>query len=1052
MAADGSVVLDVDMNVSQANKQLAKLRNNIEKTEQEISETTKKRDEAQQKSLFDAAELDAEKEKLQEIKDRLADIKAMSKDKTIDLETREGLKAQIPAVKEELADQQTRVRMLQTEWNKTEASVERYNQKIAASTSKLDEMKDEAGNLQERINKAELAQLGMAGAVQKADAFMNALSKRIGKLASRVFVFTLITAALRSMRTWLSNTVKSNDEAAAAIAKLKGALLTLSQPIVNVIIPAFITLVNVLTKVVSAIASVVSMIFGTTAEKSAEAAESLYNQQKGLKGVGSAAKKAGKQLAGFDEINKISSDDAGGVGTGGAGAGIEPNFDNSFIKDGIDGVLDLLVGMALFAVGAILTFSGTNVPVGVALMVAGIMTTYAAAQNNPNLASMLVRNGLDLILQVVGGFLAVIGIVLLVTGNIALGIGLILEGITLFSIGKAAGEDGDFATNVKTSLIEAANVLAPLLAVIGLLLICTGNIALGLGLFISGIALFKATEEVGDDGKSLQEKITSVLTTVATVVAPVLAVIGIFLMITGNLFLGLGFLIAGVSLFAIGEAATDDGKSIQEKITTVLTTVASIIAPVLGVIGIFFMITGNLFLGLGFLIAGIALFGISEVAGDDGKNIGEKITSVLSTVAKVIAPVLGVIGIFFLITGNLLAGLGFLIAGIALFNIGEQAGDDGKSMDEKITSIMTGIATGLTVLGAALLVIGIVLMFTGAAAALGLGMIVSGAGMLIAGAITPNWDYIKEAIKNAYESMKQWWDSSASKFFSAEYWAGLAKNMLDGLFGGLKNLGSRISEWGGSFINGVKDFFGIHSPSTEFEGLGGYMMAGLQNGVGDNSEMVVSAFSVMFTAITALCTQNTDLMKAAFVAFLLYLTTEFEPKWMKSWQSNYQNAHSSIQMVMSDIDALNRKLAAIERNITITITTIRKEISEGGGSSSSSKSASPSMARMAAMPAIQQSSIPALAKGAVIPPNRKFLAVLGDQRNGNNLEGPEDMFRNIVRQEMGNNSQMISLLQAILSAVKEGKTIEVDRQTFGRVVHKANSEESRRVGVSFAEG
>lgn len=45
--------------------------------------------------------------------------------------------------------------------------------------------------------------------------------------------------------------------------------------------------------------------------------------------------------------------------------------------------------------------------------------------------------------------------------------------------------------------------------------------------------------------------------------------------------------------------------------------------------------------------------------------------------------------------------------------------------------------------------------------------------------------------------------------------------------------------------------------------------------------------------------------------------------------------------------------------------------------------------------------IPMLARGAVIPANRQFLAVLGDQRNGNNLEAPESLLRKIVREEAG---------------------------------------------------
>lgn len=48
--------------------------------------------------------------------------------------------------------------------------------------------------------------------------------------------------------------------------------------------------------------------------------------------------------------------------------------------------------------------------------------------------------------------------------------------------------------------------------------------------------------------------------------------------------------------------------------------------------------------------------------------------------------------------------------------------------------------------------------------------------------------------------------------------------------------------------------------------------------------------------------------------------------------------------------------------------------------------------------------IPLLAKGAVIPPNAPFLATLGDQRNGTNLEAPENLIRQIIREESGNGN------------------------------------------------
>lgn len=51
------------------------------------------------------------------------------------------------------------------------------------------------------------------------------------------------------------------------------------------------------------------------------------------------------------------------------------------------------------------------------------------------------------------------------------------------------------------------------------------------------------------------------------------------------------------------------------------------------------------------------------------------------------------------------------------------------------------------------------------------------------------------------------------------------------------------------------------------------------------------------------------------------------------------------------------------------------------------------------LPPVTAPQIPLLASGAVIPPNAQFLAMLGDQKSGRNLEAPEDLIRQIVREE-----------------------------------------------------
>lgn len=96
--------------------------------------------------------------------------------------------------------------------------------------------------------------------------------------------------------------------------------------------------------------------------------------------------------------------------------------------------------------------------------------------------------------------------------------------------------------------------------------------------------------------------------------------------------------------------------------------------------------------------------------------------------------------------------------------------------------------------------------------------------------------------------------------------------------------------------------------------------------------------------------------------------------------------------------------------------------------------------------------IPHLAKGAVIPPNREFMAVLGDQNRGNNIETPEDLLRKIYREESGGaNAEVLSILQAILEAIRDGKVLMVDKRQLGKVVQETLGQMARASGTAVLQ-
>lgn len=102
---------------------------------------------------------------------------------------------------------------------------------------------------------------------------------------------------------------------------------------------------------------------------------------------------------------------------------------------------------------------------------------------------------------------------------------------------------------------------------------------------------------------------------------------------------------------------------------------------------------------------------------------------------------------------------------------------------------------------------------------------------------------------------------------------------------------------------------------------------------------------------------------------------------------------------------------------------------------------------------VPELEVPALATGAVIPPNAKFLAMLGDQTNGRNLEAPESLLRQIVREESGNgtdNEGIIAAINTLIQVLRNKKLIE-SPEKFARDYKPYFDAESRRAG-HFAVG
>lgn len=447
--ADGAVVIGVDIDEKDAQKELDKLEKQIKK----LNETLEKKQNT--KSNIEAQMEDAAK-KINEVNAKLREMSAQKAPYFANSKYYEQRKKQYERL-EKQGEQLTQ------KWENLETRAKNIDGDIASITEKIGDAEEQAGAYAARIAYSQTAAGKMAAAMDQAERFADKLGDRIKKLAVRAFVFNIISAGLRSLRSWMMETIKTNDEARSAMAQLQGALLTLAQPLVNVIIPAFITLVKVLTAVISRIAQLIAAISGKSLKSTTDAAKALNKQKAALKGTGKAAKEAGKSLAAFDEINQLSSnkgDDSSGGGSVGAATDITPDF--SFLDGVSDRLNDIADAILFIGAGLALWSLSDKLPSqlqGIATKIAGLLIAVGGLKLMWDALSDVMENGLNWgnMTELIAGAAAVTGGLALAFGKTGAGIGLIISSAALL---VAAFEDiSKNGVNLKNVLTLIAGLL-----------------------------------------------------------------------------------------------------------------------------------------------------------------------------------------------------------------------------------------------------------------------------------------------------------------------------------------------------------------------------------------------------------------------------------------------------------------------------------------------------------------------------------------------------------------------------------------------------------------
>lgn len=482
--ADGEIVIDATISDRKLHSDLNKVKSNIASLQKEFNKIGSQKTPMEEQLRTIGAELD-------NAKAILAEMRGAPKG------TYE---------KTDVSEQAERVRLLQSEFNKTASEVEKLNSKLTNTSEKISDAKTQAADLAQQIEGRNKG-AGIRAATEAASKSMDNFGKRISSVVRSALVFTAITQALAKVREWVKSVVMTNSEARESIAQLKGALLTLAQPLVSVVVPAFTMLVRVITAVINQISRLVALISGKSVKASANAAKSLNKETKALKGTGGAAKKAASDLAAFDEINQLSGDTADSAGGGGVSANdITPDFSymddiSDRLKKIADAVLLIAAGLALWklgnslpgALGKILTKLG-----GILIAVGGLILLWESLSDAWN-------NGVNWknLLGALAGTAALAGGLALAFGKVGAGIGLVVSGAAL--IITAFKDIVTNGANLQNTLMLIAGILA---TGIGFTFLTKSVLPLAIaGIATILVAMMKLTGNLEEFAKNLKDNI-----------------------------------------------------------------------------------------------------------------------------------------------------------------------------------------------------------------------------------------------------------------------------------------------------------------------------------------------------------------------------------------------------------------------------------------------------------------------------------------------------------------------------------------------------------------
>lgn len=367
------------------------------------------------------------------------------------------------------------------------------------------------------------------------------------------------------------------------------------------------------------------------------------------------------------------------------------------IEDTLAEITTIVSGFML-AVGAILVVTGVNIPLGVGLMAAGAVGLAATVGLNWTAMSSELASTLALITGVVGGFLLALGAIMAFSGaNLPLGIALMaLGGASLVTAAVINWHNSD--RHLTDALTTLTGVLAGASLAVGAMLAFTG-VATGLGIALMAIGAVTLVSAAALNWNSIPDALASPLSRVGLLVSGATLALGAILAFSGCMPLGIALMAIGATSLVSVMALNWNGLS--DEIQNVIAIITTVVSVAFLAIGAALAFSGtNIPLGLALLAAGAVTMGTAIMP--NWNDLSDNVQQKISMITTVVGGALLAVGAILALSGVALPlGLGLMAAGaLSLGAVATLNWDFVVNSIKKVVSVITGILSGaLIVLG-----------------------------------------------------------------------------------------------------------------------------------------------------------------------------------------------------------------------------------------------------------------------------------------------------------------------------------------------------------------